>query len=203
MTETTTPDDADAAIDPADPVRPHPRRRTALWIALALGTLIVGLVVALAVTPPADQRAADSPLVGRAAPAIDAPTVDGGHVNIDHYRGQWVLVNYFATWCIPCRQEHPDLVRFADRHHSRGDLQVIGVVYADSYDAVRTFRHDNGGTWPMAEDPNGRIAIDWGVSGVPESFLVDPTGIVRAKVLGGVTEAGLEDLLARSSGGSN
>lgn len=196
MTDTT--DDLQPSTD-ADTARPR-RRRTALWIALGVGTLIIGLVVALAVTPPANQRADRSPLVGRAAPAIDAKTIDGGHVNIDDFHGQWVLVNYFATWCIPCRQEHPDLVRFADRHHTTGDVEVIGVVYADSYDAVRKFRSDNGGSWPMAEDPNGRIAIDWGVSGVPESFLVDPEGIVRAKVLGGVTEAGLEDLLAHAEG---
>lgn len=195
MTDTT--DELQPAVD--DAPRPR-RRRTALWLALGVGALIIGLVVALAVTPPANERAARSPLVGRAAPAISADTVDGGHVNIDDYRGQWVLVNYFATWCIPCRQEHPDLVRFADRHHAAGDVEVIGVVYADSYDAVRAFRRDNGGDWPMAKDPTGRIAIDWGVSGVPESFLVDPGGIVRAKVLGGVTEAGLEDLLAHAEG---
>lgn len=196
MTETNTDPQPATEVDTARPRR----RRVALWIALGVGTLIVGLVVALAITPPANQRVSRSPLIGRAAPAIDTKTVDGGHVNIDDYRGRWVLVNYFATWCVPCRQEHPDLVRFADRHRAAGDVQVIGVVFADGYDAVRTFRRDNGGSWPMAEDPTGRIATDWGVSGVPESFLVDPGGIVRAKVLGGVTEAGLEDLLARANG---
>ena len=192
-------------LAPADETTPRiarvRRTRRALWIAVAVGVLLAGLVVTLATRDPAAQRAVDSPLLGKPAPAIDADTVDGGHVNLDDYRGRWVLVNYFATWCVPCREEHPDLVRFSDRHHTRGDAEVIGVVFSDSYDAVRDFRRDNGGDWPMAKDPGGRISLDWGVSGVPESFLVDPDGIVRAKVVGGVTEARLEALLADATGG--
>lgn len=179
-------------------VEPAPRRaaRPALWIAVGIGVVVTALVAVLATGPPAGQRSVESPLIGRVAPPIDAPTVDGGHINIDDHRGRWVLVNYFATWCVPCRQEHPDLVRFHERHQALGDLEVIGVVYSDSSDAVREFRRDNGGTWPMAEDPDGKIALDWGVTGVPESFLVTPSGIVVAKLLGGVTDAQLEQLLA-------
>lgn len=188
MTDTTDVDSADAA----------PRRevRLALWIAVGVGVVVTVLVVVLATGTPAGQRAVESPLIGRVAPPLDAATVDGGHITIDDQRGRWVLVNYFATWCVPCRQEHPDLVRFHERHQALGDLEVIGVVYADSSEAVREFRRDNGGTWPMAEDPDGKIALDLGVAGVPESFLVSPNGTVVAKLLGGVTEAQLEQLLA-------
>ena len=192
-------------IGPGDETGPSARRqrrpRHALWISAAIGVVLAGLVVTLATRRPANQRSADSPLLGKPAPAIDADTVDGGHVNLDNFRGRWVLVNYFATWCVPCREEHPDLVRFYDRHHARGDAEVIGIVYSDSYDAVRDFRRSNGGSWPMAEDPGGRISLDWGVRGVPESFLVDPDGIVRAKVVGGVTEDRLERLLQEADAG--
>ena len=136
------------------------RRRPVLWVALAMGVVLIVFVVVMAGRRPASQRAVDSPLVGRSAPAIDAATVDRGRVDLDDFRGQWVLVNYFATWCVPCRREHPDLVRFDERHRARGDLVVIGVVYSDSSAAVRKFRRDNGGAWLMAEDPDGRIALD-------------------------------------------
>lgn len=173
------------------------RRRRAPWIAAGVGVSLAALVVVLATRPPANRVVADSPLVGKPAPALDAPTIDNGRVNLRDYRGRWVLVNYFATWCVPCRVEHPDLVRFARRN--RVQAAVIGVVFADSFDAVRAFRRKNGGDWPMAKDSGGQISVDWGVTGVPESFLVDPDGVVRAKLVGGVTEAGLDRLLARAA----
>ena len=194
MTDTT-------AEPESDQVGRRRRRHRGLWIAVAVGALMAALVIVLATRPPSAGRAVDSPLIGKPAPPINAPTVDGDHVNLDDFEGRWVLVNFFATWCVPCRLEHPDLVRFHDRHHAIGDAEVIGVVFADSFDAVRAFRRDNGGTWPMAEDPDGRIALDWGLTGVPESFLVDPAGIVRAKIIGGVTDIELEKLLADTAQG--
>jgi len=152
--------------------------------------------------PSAGTRAADSPLLGKPAPAIAGQTVDGQSVRLDQYQGRWVLVNFFATWCIPCRQEHPDLIRFAAEHRQAGDLDVLGVVYDDSLDAVRDFRDKQGGDWPMVVDPNGRVALDFGVSGVPESYLIDPDGRVAAKVVGGVQAGALDDLLAKIRHGS-
>lgn len=180
----TAPDQATSAAK-----RPRPAR----WIALGVGVAMIGLVVALATRNPASERVANSPLLGRAAPAIEGKTIDGEAFNLVDLKGQWVLVNYFATWCVPCRKEHPELVRFSQRQ--RGQVAVIGVIYSDSTKAVRSFRDKEGGEWPMVADPTGRTALEWGVSGVPESFLVDPTGIVRARILGGVTVDGLERLL--------
>lgn len=178
--------------------RPLRRPRRARWIALAVAVVGVGLIAVLATRESATQRIADSPLVGQRAPALAASTVDGDRVDIADMRGKWVLVNYFATWCVPCRKEHPDLIRFHERHQAQGDLEVIGVVYSDDFAAVRKYRKENGGTWPMAKDPSGRIALDWGVSGVPESFLVDPSGVVVARIVGGVTDAKLEEVLTEA-----
>lgn len=193
-----------APAEAAEVASEHPRRvrRNTLLLAGGVAVVLATFAVVLATRPSASTRAVESPLIGRPAPLIVAPTVDGGRVNISDFRGRWVLVNYFATWCVPCRREHPDLVRFAERHKALGEAEVIGVVFADNFEAVRSFRRDNGGDWPMAEDPDGKIALAWGVTGVPESFLVDPAGIVRAKVLGGVTDARLEDLLAGLRSGS-
>lgn len=186
--------DSQIAIDASVTIASgRPRRRVATVAGLiAIG--IVGFIVVLSTRPPASQRIADSPLLGKVAPPLKATTIDGAQIDLVDYRGQWVLVNYFATWCVPCRKEHPDLVAFAQRHAALQDLSVIGVVYSDTAKAVRDFRRNNGGTWPLAEDPTGRIALAWAVRGVPESFLVDPDGLVRARVLGGVTDSGLERL---------
>ena len=109
-------------------------------------------------------------------------------------------MNFFATWCVPCRKEHPELVAFHQRHATAGDAAVIGVVYDDSVDAVRAFRAERGGSWPMVADPGGRIALELGVAGVPESFLISPDGIVVSKIVGGVRAAELESLLALARG---
>lgn len=173
----------------------------ARWIAVAVAVPFVLLLVVLATRPPAGVRAADSPLLGKPAPPLSGTTVDGQPFDRATANGRWVLVNFFATWCVPCRQEHPDLVRFAQQHEIMGDLDVVGVVYDDSTGAVKRFRDEEGGDWPMLEDPNGRIALDFGVSGVPESYLIDPNGTVAAKLIGGVRAAALDDLLARLKSG--
>ncbi|MGH9227102.1 MAG: TlpA family protein disulfide reductase [Acidimicrobiales bacterium] len=156
------------------------------------------LVVALAARPPAATRTADSPLLGKAAPATEGTTIDGETLGLAELRGRWVLVNFFATWCVPCRQEHPELVRFQGRHDGQGDATVLGVVYSDSVEAVRRFRAEEGGSWPMLTDPKGRMALDFGVAGVPESFLISPEGVVVSKIVGGVGLEELEALLARA-----
>jgi len=171
------------------------RTRRALWIAVAVAVPLALLVVVLATRPA--TRSVDSPLLGKPAPAAASTTVDGNFASLADLRGKWVVVNFFATWCVPCRMEHPDLVRFSQQHQAAGDATVFAVVYDDSASAVRDFRAKEGGEWPMLTDPKGRIALDFGVSGVPESFVIDPSGRVVSKVLGGVQYNDLEALLAK------
>ncbi|MEA2705016.1 MAG: cytochrome c biosis protein CcmG, thiol:disulfide interchange protein DsbE [Actinomycetota bacterium] len=172
------------------------RTRRALWIAVAVAVPVALLVVVLAVQPPAGTRQVKSPLVGKPAPAATGATIDGAQASLAELRGKWVVVNFFATWCVPCRLEHPDLVRFADQHGTLGDAAVLGVVFGDNTQAVKEFRDKEGGGWPMLTDPSGRIGIDFGVAGVPESFLVDPDGVVVAKIVGGIRAPDLDRLLA-------
>ncbi len=180
----------------AAPRRSHSIRLIAAAVALAA----IALVIVLATSRPATTRAADSPLVGRAAPAVRGETIDGEQFDLDLLRGQWVVVNFFATWCVPCREEHPELVRFQNRHRRQGDATVIGVIYDDDVEAVREFREAEGGDWPMVIDPDGRVALDFAVTGVPESFLVDPDGRVAARIVGGVRVEDLEALLQEAGG---
>ncbi len=189
----------DTAPEPAEaPARSHRVR----WVALAVAVPLLVLVVVLAASPPAGTRAADSPLLGRPVPALEGRTVDGEPFALGAAPGRWVLVNFFATWCVPCVREHPELIRFADRHRPTGDAEVVGVVYDDDAGEVRRFRDRRGGDWPMVVDPDGRIALEFGVAGVPESYLVAPDGTVAAKLVGGVDADALDSVLAQVKAGA-
>lgn len=178
------------------------RPRTALWVAIAIGVAIALLVTVLATRDPASSRLVRSPLVGRTAPDMDAPTInDAGRFSLSDQRGKWLLVNFFATWCVPCQQEHDDLVRFAAAHTGAGDAAVVSVVFSDETSDVRKFFARRGGDWPVVADENGTYATAWGVARVPESYLVAPSGLVVGKITGGVKFAFLQAQLARFEAG--
>ena len=172
-------------------LRKHPIRSIAVLAVL----LALGFVAVLATRPSAATRQADSPLLGKRAPFPATRTIDGDRFDLSEMRGQWVLVNFFATWCTPCRVEHPDLLRFSRRHAQIGDASVVSVVYDDDVDSIRDFLKKEGGDWPFVMDSEGKIALDFGVRGVPESYLVAPSGVIAARIVGGVRADQLERLL--------
>ena len=181
-----------------------PRRRTALFSALGLGVALVLLVTLLASSDSSASRAGESPLLGRPAPSLEGASLlpGGDDFSLSDQTGRWTVVNFFATWCVPCQAEHPDLVRFSADHAEVGDARVVSVVFSDEPDDVARFFAEHGGSWPVLEDPVGQVALAWGVTGVPESFLVGPDGSVRAKIVGGVEYDKLQGLLTRAQAGS-
>jgi cytochrome c biogenesis protein CcmG/thiol:disulfide interchange protein DsbE len=140
-----------------------------------------------------------SALVGQPAPDFRLETLDGDTIQLADHRGKAVLLNFWASWCIPCRAEHDVLIR-TSRTYPPTDLAVIGVVYQDSRANAMTFMRGLGGDWPSVLDPSTRIAIDYGVYGVPESFFVGPDGQVAFKHVGALTwdlvESKVDSLLA-------
>ncbi len=168
-------------------------------IAAVVGVAVLALVLVLVVSPGDDGSAPGSPLVGRLAPELAGTTMSGDSFDIDHHRGQWVLVNFFATWCPPCVEEHPQLVSFSERN--RGDVQVVSVAFDDTeIDKVEAFFAENGGDWPVLTGGASGASLDYGVKRLPESFLVDPSGVVAVKINGGVTAAQLEAHIAAAAG---
>jgi cytochrome c biogenesis protein CcmG/thiol:disulfide interchange protein DsbE len=170
------------------------RPRTALAIAFVLLVLAAGFVWVLAGADPSTDRVVSSPLLGKPAPAVESQTVDGEPFTLAAGRGRFLVVNFFATWCTPCQEEHPELVAFEEAHAAQGDVSLVSVVFDDQADTVRDFFAEKGGDWPVVTDPDGRIAFDYGVAQVPETYVVGPDGRVLAKLTGGVTAAGLERL---------
>ena len=175
------------------------RRRIGPWIAGAVLVVLAGFVGVLATGGDADDGVR-SALIGRPAPEIAGETIDGGTYALSEHRGEHVVVNFFATWCVPCIREHPELVEFDERHRAEGDASVVSVVFDSRPAQVREFFERNGGEWPVVLDPDGRTALQYGVAGVPESYLLAPDGTVLVKIEGGVTADDLDRLLRQVQG---
>ena len=173
-----------------------PRRHTARWAAVSLGVVLLLFVAVLATRKSAADKQAESPLLGKPAPSLSGTGLDGSDVSLTSMHGKWVVVNFLASWCVPCRDEHPELIKFTQRHQEVGDATVLGVIFDDTAPNVRRFFAQLGGSWPVVGDPGGRIALDFGVRGPPESFLVDPNGFVVWKGIGGVSADGLDKLVS-------
>jgi cytochrome c biogenesis protein CcmG/thiol:disulfide interchange protein DsbE len=187
--------DTDAAAGP-DPVGPRSGgSHLARNAAIGVGVVLLLLVILLATRQPASENVGRNPLLGRAVPAVAGTALDGRRVDIDSLRGKWVVVNFFATWCVPCRIEHPELVRFSEEHAEAGDAEVISIAYETEPQALREYFADEGGTWPVLVGDDARLALEFGVTGVPESFLVSPAGQVVAHFTG-VTAEGLNQAIA-------
>jgi cytochrome c biogenesis protein CcmG/thiol:disulfide interchange protein DsbE len=179
---------------------PTGRARVGLVVSGVVAVLALAFVAVLATREPATERRSTSPLIGRAAPALVGETLDGGTFDIDDHRGRWVVVNFFATWCPPCVEEHPELVSFDEAHRAAGDAALVSVVFRNDPDEVRAFFAARGGEWPVVDD-GGQAAVAYGVVAVPETYLVTPSGIVVQKYTGGVTRAAIEADIAAADPG--
>jgi cytochrome c biogenesis protein CcmG, thiol:disulfide interchange protein DsbE len=155
------------------------------------------LVVFLAIGLTRDPRELPSPLIDKAAPQFRLPVLGEADrfLSLADMRGQVWLLNVWASWCVACREEHPVLVRFAQQNV----VPLIGLNYKDQADQAQTWLREGGNPYVMSVmDANGRVGIDFGVYGVPETFLIDQDGKIRHKHVGPLTDKAMrEDLLPR------
>lgn len=157
-----------------------------LAVVAVVGLLVYGLA----------SKGSSGLALGEAAPSSPLPKLEGGGTgSLAEYKGRWVLVNIWASWCIPCKQEAPALEKF-QRQHGGPRFTVLGIDSRDLSGDGRRFVRRYGLTYPQLRDGDGAAAHEYGTTGVPENFLIDPRGRLQLHVVGPVTEESLRDEVA-------
>ena len=165
--------------------------RRVAWLTVAGGLLLgLGIGLALFATPlpsssaavAATQEPVVAPIVDALAPDFELETVDGDLVRLSDLRGEVVALNFWATWCAPCRLEMPDLQARADAYGDR--LTVLGVNFDETAEEVDAFRQEVGVRFPLLLDPGGEVQRLYRVLGYPTTFFIDSEGVIRIQHLG-------------------
>jgi len=166
------------------------QRFVPLMVVTALVMLFLGMMLS-----DRNPNEIDSVLIGRPAPEFSLPSLAEGVAPLtsaDLQTGKPVLVNFFASWCVPCRAEHENLMILAGQYR----VPVIGIAYKNEADKARGFLTELGNPFSKTGlDLDGRVGIDWGVSGVPETFLIDGDGMIRYRHWGPIVGSSLEERL--------
>lgn len=152
-------------------------------IALMVG--IVGLISLFYLGLWGDPRAIPSVLVGSAAPNFSGPEVNTGEIiSLCHFSGKVVVLNFWASWCLECQQEHENLLAINRRFGDDPKFVMLGINYQDREEDARKYLKVFGNNFQHVRDLKGTTSIDFGVYGVPETFVLDPQGIIRYKQVG-------------------
>lgn len=183
--------------EPADtPAGPRSKLRYLVPLGVFVLLLVV-LIVGLERAP--EKDIIPSPLIGKSAPQFSLPSLfaGGGAVSSAQLKGHWTLVNVWGSWCISCRVEHPTLLMI----HQQSQIPIIGIDWNDDENDARDWLEQLGNPYSeIGVDRDGRVAIDWGVYGAPESFLINPSGQVVYKQVGIITpEIWRREFLSRIS----
>ena len=169
--------------------------KTVLVVGILIAISVIGILI---VGLGQDPQRIESPLVGRTAPSFALRDVATGQpVSLEQFRGRPVVLNFWATWCLPCYDEHPVLVANARRLGSQ--VQFIGVVFQDTEDKILRFLNDRGSAYPTLVDDAGKTAIAYGVGGIPETFFLDASGTVVGKHNGPITTDQLQSNIVKAA----
>ncbi|MGK2850349.1 MAG: TlpA family protein disulfide reductase [Candidatus Limnocylindrales bacterium] len=173
-----------APADPADPGLGHPAGRPRwLMASLVVVALSFAILAMGTIRISADTNDLPGPQVGRPAPDFRLSDLDGQPTSLSELRGRPVVVNFWASYCLPCRDEAP-LLDEAQARYAAAGLQILGVVFQDDADSARAFMEEFAVRYPGLLDPGGRAAIDYGVRGIPETFMIGRDGTIRRVFLG-------------------
>lgn len=163
-------------------------RRIAPFVVLAVAVALGALFVVLAGSDTGRNETIESFLIDQPAPATVSTSLDDEPFDLSRRKGSWVVLNFFDPTCIPCQNEHPELVAFAEQQAGLADgAELYTIINKGSDESVREFFDTNGGSWPVIRDPDGSISVAFGVAQVPETWIIDPNGIIRARFAGEIT----------------
>lgn len=159
------------------------------WRRLALAAFIIGPILALlAYGFTRDARYITSPLLAKPAAPFTLALFDGGKLSLEDLRGKAVFLNFWASWCPPCRAEARDLEAAWQKVKDK-NMVFVGVAVQDTDENAREFLKEFNVTYPNGKDESGKIAVDYGTWGIPESFFIDPQGRITYKHVGGIRAA--------------
>ena len=181
------------------PVRIAPRHLLAIALVVAIGALFAYRELGGDDEPTTIIEASEAALqvkIGEPVPDFRLDTPEGGTLQLSDFRGQAVVLNFWATWCAPCRAEMPELQAIHNAHTDTGALTVIGIDEMESAEAVLAFADELQLTFPMALDRNAEVADTYGLIGLPGTFFIDADGVLQARVLGQLHGELLEEGLA-------
>jgi cytochrome c biogenesis protein CcmG/thiol:disulfide interchange protein DsbE len=165
------------------------------WVATgAIALLVLGLLAYALVFQPTQP-----PQVGSPVPDFQLTALDGSPMDLSAQRGRVVVINFFASWCAPCRQEAADLEQ-TWREYQEQDVQFLGIAYKDASSKAQTFLDEYGVTYPSAVDLSNTAARAYGVTGVPETFIVDQQGQLTHHFLGPISQAQLSQEIDKALG---
>jgi cytochrome c biogenesis protein CcmG/thiol:disulfide interchange protein DsbE len=179
-------------------------KHLARWTALGVGVVVVAFAVVLATQVGNDPTAASktSQLAGKVVPKFTVQALDGQPVTAANLQGKTTIVNFWNTWCIPCREEHPALTEFYAKHADDQNFMMVGIVRDDTKGAVRRWQRNRGDAWTIATDPGGQAALAFGTRGQPETFAISADGLVVGYQYGPTSVDDLDALLAAARGGA-
>jgi cytochrome c biogenesis protein CcmG/thiol:disulfide interchange protein DsbE len=177
-------------------------RHAVRWIALAVAGVLVAFGVVLAVQHRTETSTPRLVQEHKAAPQFDLTSIADRPVSTAALKGKTYVVNFWNSWCIPCRQEESALQSFYAAHRREPDFAMVGIVRDDEPSPVRSYVAANNVKWPIAFDPDGRAALGFGTTGQPETYVISPTGVAACGSLGPVSTQELETWLqiVRSGG---
>jgi cytochrome c biogenesis protein CcmG, thiol:disulfide interchange protein DsbE len=170
---------------------------------IAVVVVLLGLTVTLALAFRRDPHDIKTGTIGKPAPAFTLQRLDGsGEITLADLEGKVVVVNFFASWCLPCTQENPALVRVYERYRE-SDVVILGVNLQESRENGLAYVQRMGMAWPALADTDGRVVLSYGVFGPPETFFIGRDGIIEGRHIGPIDEAtlinGIEELRGRAS----
>jgi len=165
------------------------------WKIMGVGLICtIPLIFVLAKGFNYDPRAMPEELTGETAPDFTLSSLEGYEISLKETKGSVVVINFWATWCQPCLLEHGHLQQAAEEYKSKG-VVFLGVLYSDTAAKAKPFLKQHGSNYPTLIDEKQRTNIDYGVSGVPETFVIDKNGIIVKKFAGPVSKTELDRVL--------
>lgn len=172
----------------SDPI-PAPRQVPVAPIVVAALAVVAGLLFWILLVAGGDRApSAVTPLLDQPAPAAVGTFDDGTPFELSRRKGSWVVLNFFTHNCVPCIQEHPELIKFVDQQRSLGvqGAEFYSIVQTSTRAEVEAYFAEHGGDWPVVYDDDYDFQIEFGVVQVPETWIIDPNGVVRGRWIGEV-----------------